>query len=55
MSANPSELLVELRAVVKDDRRKALNDAYLKKPDVQSIAEEALKLLSKAVDENPTA
>ena len=55
MSAKPPELLVELRAVVNDDGRKALLDAYLKEPDAQSIVEEALKLLSKAVDENPTA
>ena len=55
MSADAAGLLKELRTELKDDSRRALLDAYLKKPDAQSIADEALKLLSKAVDENQTA
>jgi hypothetical protein len=48
------DLLKELRAAVNDESRKSLIDAYLKKPDAQSIAAEALNLLSKAIDENQT-
>ena len=55
MSAYAAELLNELRTEVKDDHRRALLDAYLKRPDSQSIADEAIRLLSKAVDENQTA
>ena len=49
------DLLKELRGTVNDDTRRLLIDAYLKKPDAQSIAAEALNLLSTASDENQTA
>lgn len=47
-------LLKELQASIEDSHRRALVDAYLEKPGAQSIVDEALRLLSKAIDENQT-
>lgn len=55
MSADPVEVLKELLGHVKDDKRKSLVEAYLEQPDAKSIADKALELLSKAVDENHSA
>jgi len=44
--------IAELRAHIEDERRSALLDAYLKTPTVQSIADESLKILARATDEN---
>jgi hypothetical protein len=44
------KLLTEFRDEIKDKRCRALLDAYIKKPDPQAIAEEALQLLSKALN-----
>jgi hypothetical protein len=51
---NPSETPFVLTWNANSDYSDLL-DAYLKKPDVQSITDEALKLLTQAIDENPTA
>lgn len=50
MSAD-TDLLKELHNELKDVRRKALLDAYLAQPDVQSIVNRALELLAEATDE----
>jgi hypothetical protein len=55
MNSECPELVKELRAKVDDDRRRALIDAYLRKLDSQSMVDEAVRLLSKAVDENQSA
>lgn len=52
VTADVAKLLAEFRAEVKTERRKAFIDAYLAKPDAESVAEAALRLLSKALDEN---
>ena len=52
VTADVAKLLAELRADIKSERRKALLDAYLAKPDAESVADEALRLLTKAIDEN---
>ena len=52
VTAEIAKLLTEFRAEIKTERRKALLDSYLTKPDAESIADAALRLLSRAVDEN---
>ncbi len=52
VTADVANLLAELRAEVKTERRKAMIDAYLAKPDAESIADALLRFLSKALDEN---
>jgi hypothetical protein len=55
MSDEPAEILKELLAHVKDNNRKTLVQAYLEKPDAESIVNAALDRLSKAINENHAA
>jgi len=50
MSAEPLAVLKELLDVVKDERRKALVEAYLAKADSRSMADRALEMLSERLD-----
>jgi hypothetical protein len=45
------DLVEEMRNALKDEHRKALVDAYLEDPDVDSVVNKALALLKEAVDE----
>ena len=55
MSPEEFVLLEELKRRIEDERRRALVDAYLRKPTAQSIADEALKILAGAIDANQSA
>lgn len=55
MNLEESFLLEELKTRIEDERRRALLDAYLKTPAAQSIADEALRILAGATDENQPA
>ena len=52
VTADVAKLLAEFRAEVKTERRKALIDAYLAKSAAEHVADAALRLLSKALDDN---
>lgn len=49
MSAD-TDLVEALRKELKDEHRKALVDAYLEDPEVDSVVNKALALLKEAVD-----
>lgn len=46
MSVTPKDLLDEFRNEVKDKRRSALIDAYIKKPSAEAMSGKALALLA---------
>ena len=48
--SDDTELVEELRSELKDKRRAALLDAYLKKPTPDAIASKALAILVEEID-----
>lgn len=50
MSTDPKDLVAELRKEVKDKRRGALLDAYIKKPTPDAMAKKAIALLTEDID-----
>ena len=48
--SDDTELVEELRSELKDKRRAALLDAYLKKPTADAIASKALVILAEEID-----
>ena len=52
VSIDDKELLKEFLEQVKDVKHKALVEAYIKKPEAESMSDKALELLSKALDED---
>ena len=50
MKADPNELVSEFRKQVKDKRRGALVDAYIKKPTAEAMSKKALELLAEEID-----
>jgi len=50
MSADPKDLVSEFRKEVKDKRRGALIDAYIKKPSADAMSAKALELLAEDID-----
>lgn len=50
MSADPKHLVSEFRNEVKDKRRCALIDAYIKKPSADALFAKALELLAEVID-----
>jgi hypothetical protein len=50
VSPAPQDLLDEFRKELKDQRRCAIIDAYIKKPSADAMSAKALELLAKDLD-----
>lgn len=50
MTVSPNDLLDEFRKEVKDKRRGAIIDAYIKKPSADAISAKALEVLAEDLD-----
>ena len=50
MSTDPKDLIDEFRKEVKDKRRAALIDSYLKKPSAAALSQKALELLADEIN-----
>jgi hypothetical protein len=50
MSVSPNDLLDEFRKEVKDKRRGAIIDVYIKKPSADAMSARALQMLAEDLD-----
>lgn len=50
LNADPPDLVSDFRNEVKDKRRGALIDAYMKKPGAETLSAKALELLAEDID-----